>query len=79
MPRSLAFCFMKIDDNLGYLAADYGEQLPCHTKAAALRSSVTGRSIGSIFDEGLHEFLQRRIADTNDLAARIERDYRFYE
>ena len=77
MPRSLAFCFMKIDDNLGYLATDYDQELPCHGLAAALRASVTGRSISSIFDEGLHEFLQQRIADTNALAARIERDYRF--
>ena len=79
MPRSLAFCFMKIDDNLGYLATDYGEELPCHDMAAKLRASVSGRSITSIFDEGLHEFLQQRIADTNDLASRIERDYRFTE
>ena len=77
MPRSLAFCFMKIDDNLGYLAADYDTRLPCHDLSERLLASVTNRSIASIFDEGLHEFLQRRIADTNLLAQQIESDYRF--
>ena len=77
MPRSLAFCFMKIDDNLGYLATDYDTRLPCHDLSERLRASVTNRSIASIFDEGLHEFLQRRIADTNLLAQQIEADYRF--
>lgn len=79
MPRSLAFCFMKLDDNLGYLATDYGERHPCHDLAARLRASVSDRSIGSIFEEGLHEFLDGCIADTNRLAQQIELDYRFNE
>ncbi|NNC80837.1 MAG: alpha-E domain-containing protein [Acidimicrobiales bacterium] len=79
MPRSLAFCFMKIDDNLGYLANDYGTHLACHDLAAELRLCVSGRDIGSIFEEGLHEFLRSRIADTNRLAQQIEIDYRFNE
>jgi uncharacterized alpha-E superfamily protein len=79
MPRSLAFCFTKIDDNLGYLEADYGERRPCHDLSARILTSVSNRTIGSIFDEGLHEFLQRRIADTSALARQIEADYRFNE
>ncbi len=79
MPRSLAFCFMKLDDNLGYLATDYGQRHRCHDLVASLRGSVSDRTIGSIFEQGLHEFLDACIADTNRLAQQIEHDYRFNE
>jgi uncharacterized alpha-E superfamily protein len=77
MPRSLAFCFSKVEDNLGYLAQTYGERHESNELAAALRARVNDRSINSIFDEGLHEFLQGTIARTNQLAQQIEADYRF--
>ncbi|MEM7092234.1 MAG: alpha-E domain-containing protein [Actinomycetota bacterium] len=79
MPRSLAFCFTKIDDNLGYLHRSYGEFLESHELAERLRSKVTERTVTSIFDEGLHEFLQDVIAATSGLAHQIEVDYRFNE
>ena len=79
MPRSLAFCFMKLNANLNYLAADYGVRHQCHEMADELCASVTDRDIGSIFDEGLHEFLRGSIEDTNALASQIELDYRFTE
>ncbi len=79
MPRSLAFCYRKIDDNLGYLAADYGTRHLCHDSSAALVARVEGRGIESIFDEGLHEFLDRCIGATNELGRQIEHDYRFNE
>ncbi|NNE74641.1 MAG: alpha-E domain-containing protein [Acidimicrobiales bacterium] len=78
MPRSLSFCFMKIMDNLGYLATDYGVDHDCHRQAAELYDTVADRSISSIFDAGLHEFLSQRITDTSRLATQIETDYRFY-
>lgn len=79
MPRSLAFCFTKVDGNLDYLARHYGERMQSHELAARLRGCVENRAISSIFDDGLHEFLQRCIADTSTLAAQIESDYRFYD
>lgn len=79
MPRSLAFCFMKLDDNLSYLETDYGERHRCQELAAGLRASVSDRAIGSIFEEGLHEFLDGCITETNRLARQIELDYRFNE
>ena len=77
MPRSLAFCYRKIDDNLGYLAADYGRQHHCHELSHDLRLRLSGRPIGSIFDDGLHEFLIGCIQATVRLGQAIERDYRF--
>ncbi len=79
MPRSLAFCYFELDANLGYLAEDYGVEHKCHGLARDLLGLVDGRSIDSIFDEGLHEFLSRCIASTNALGSQIELDYRFNE
>jgi uncharacterized alpha-E superfamily protein len=79
MPRSLAYSFNKIQQNLTYLARDYNTEHLCQTRAAQLQASVSNRTISSIFEEGLHEFLGQRIADTGALAAQIESDYRFYE
>mgnify|MGYP001816081659 FL=1 len=77
MPRSLAFCYRKIDDNLGYLAADYGQHHHCHELSHNLRLRLSGRPIASIFDDGLHEFLRDCIQANNRLGQAIERDYRF--
>jgi len=77
MPRSLAFCYAKIMDNLGYLAADYGEELECQGQAARVRSRLDGCTVGSILESGLHEFLGDFIRDNNLLGELIERDYRF--
>lgn len=77
MPRSLVFCYSKIDDNLGHLAAQYGHHHRCHELSHDLKLRLTGRGIESIFDDGLHEFLNGCIAATNRLGHAIERDYRF--
>lgn len=77
MPRSLAFCYRKIDDNLGHLASEYGEHHRSHELSHDLRLRLTGRSIESIFDAGLHEFLGDCIRSTNRLGQSIEHDFRF--
>ena len=77
MPRSLAFCYAKINSNLGYLAMEYGERQPSHDLAGILQKRVVDRTIGDIFDEGLHEFLAGCLTDTDALAKQIELDYRF--
>jgi uncharacterized alpha-E superfamily protein len=79
MPRALAFCFSKIDDNLQFLAAGESGRKKCHALAEELRDSVRDRTIASVFEEGLHEFLSGRIRATNELARQIEIDYRFSE
>jgi uncharacterized alpha-E superfamily protein len=78
MPRSLAFCYNKIVDNLGYLAREYDVRLPCHDTADEAHSRIAMTTIEHIFDSGLHEFLEDFIARNNALGLQIEQDFRFY-
>ncbi|MDX8354505.1 alpha-E domain-containing protein [Cognatiyoonia sp. IB215182] len=77
MPRSLAFCAGKIADNLTYLAKQYEDEKQSVTLANGLQQRLRDRSIDTIFDEGLHEFLTTVINDTAQLGLQIEDDYRF--
>jgi uncharacterized alpha-E superfamily protein len=77
MPRSLAYCYSKIRDNLEYIAFQYDDRRPSHDVAAKLIGSINGREIENIFDSGLHEFLRSAIGEIATLAHQIEIDYRF--
>ncbi len=79
MPRSLAFCAEKVADNLGYLAADYGERLMVHDMADRLSDGALDISIDQIIESGLHEYIQDFLAATAAIGAQTEIDYRFYE
>ncbi len=78
MPRSLAFCYSKIVDNLTYLAKTYGVRESSFDQAERVFSRLTNRSIEDIVEDGLHEFIQEFIRDNNVLGRQIEKDYRFY-
>lgn len=78
MPRSLAFCYSKINDNLGYLESDYGDRHACHDTADAVCSRIRASTVDLIFDGGLHEFLQDFLRFNTMLGQQIEQDYRFY-
>ncbi len=77
LPRSLAFCYEKIVDNLGYLARDYGMTHSSHDLADKLNQRFRDQSIQAIFDIGLHEFLVAFLRDNAALGNQIEQDYRF--
>lgn len=77
MPRSLAFCSAEVVDNLDHLVDDYGIRPPCHEQCLAIHQQLKDRSIESIFDSGLHEFIVEFIRDNAALASQIEQDYRF--
>ncbi|MBD0864811.1 MAG: alpha-E domain-containing protein [Rhodobacteraceae bacterium] len=79
LPRSLAFCYDKIADNLGYLADDYGERLACHQMVEQICQRFNTTTINQIFDYGLHEFVTECLADSRALGRQIEIDYRFFE
>lgn len=76
-PRSLAFCTKHLVSNLGYLAKDYGEFMPCYDLAEKLRTKLKSHDISAIFELGLHEFIGDFIRDNNAIGAQIEQDYRF--
>lgn len=77
MPRSLAFCYAKIVDNLDYLAEDYETRHICHALADLQIARLKNNTIDSVFDVGLHEFIEEFIFKNNALGAQIEKDYRF--
>ncbi|MCO6384092.1 alpha-E domain-containing protein [Oceanicola sp. 502str15] len=79
MPRSLYFCAKKLQDNLSYLAHDYGTTATSHDLAVQLGKRLKEHSIDEIFDTGLHEFIQEIIVALGDLSRQIEVDFRFYE
>ncbi|WP_147178879.1 alpha-E domain-containing protein [Ciceribacter naphthalenivorans] len=78
MPRSLAYSYDKIASNLGYIAKDYGERLAAHDTADDMRTTLQSTTIGTIMDQGLHEFLDSFIARNNRLGQEITEGYRFY-
>jgi uncharacterized alpha-E superfamily protein len=71
------FCTRKIDENLQWLASDYGETHESHHKAMKMRETIGSLSIERIFEIGLHEFLQDYMLENQALASQIESDYRF--
>ncbi|HEY9079605.1 alpha-E domain-containing protein [Magnetovibrio sp.] len=78
LPRSLAFCYAKIVDNLTYLKDDYGLHLPSYDHSNAIYRRLKDTPIDTIFDTGLHEFIVDFIRDNTQLGNQIEQDYRFY-
>ncbi len=78
MPRSLYFCVSKMQGNMGYLAREYGCDLPGNELVGTLRDQLQGTDIDAIFETGLHEFIVEFLRDNGRLAAQIEQDFRFY-
>jgi uncharacterized alpha-E superfamily protein len=76
-PRSLSFCSRMLEENLNFLAKDYGARLPCHDLIDAQRDRLRQHNIASIFDEGLHQFITNFLRDNNAIGQQIEQDYRF--
>lgn len=76
-PRSLTFCSRLIEDNLNYLAKDYGHRAPALDLIEAQRDRLRSYTISQIFDLGLHEFISTFIRDNNAIGLQIEQDYRF--
>ncbi|EAQ06263.1 MULTISPECIES: alpha-E domain-containing protein [Yoonia] len=77
MPRSLSHCAAQLVNNLGHLAKDYGEAMPSHALADRMNARLKDRDIGSIFDEGLHEFVGSILRENAAIGMQIEIDYRF--
>lgn len=78
LPRSLAFCYGKIVQNLADLEEDYDLRTPCHDQATAIYRRLRDNPIEAIFETGLHEFIVEFIRGNAALGNQIEQDYRFY-
>lgn len=78
-PRSLAFCYNKLQSNLAHLAREYGEETAAHEVLRSADNDLQRLTIEAIFDQGLHQFIGQFIIRNTRLAQQIQRDYRFTE
>lgn len=76
-PRSLAFCYVALRENLVDLARLHGAEGQVHVLMRGASQQLTGRTIDEIFDRGLHEFLVEFIHRNQTLASAIAEQYRF--
>ncbi|MEM8917956.1 MAG: alpha-E domain-containing protein [Pseudomonadota bacterium] len=79
MPRSLAYCAQQTDASLVFLQEEYDAEHESCRLARSLHNRLRTGDISTIFEEGLHEFIEDFLARNNTLASQIERDYRFRE
>ncbi len=79
LPRSLAFCYRKIQRNLQHIADDYGQLAPCNGLVNGICQKFDNTSIDLIFDYGLHEFITDFLIESQSLGRQIEVDFRFSE
>ncbi|MCY4304419.1 MAG: alpha-E domain-containing protein [Aestuariivita sp.] len=77
MPRSLAFCTSKLRDNLGYLTSTLNEVPPSYSQVECIKKNCLMSGIESIFEFGLHEYLQHFIMLLGNLSRQIEIDFQF--
>lgn len=78
MPRSLAYCFKEIDENLQQLHEEYCTRQPAHEKAEEVCTWMRSHTVEDIFQHGLHEFLGDFSLKTTELSSEIEKNFRFY-
>ena len=74
-PRSLATCTAGLLNHLGRVAKAYGRETEAQDKARTLAAGIETATVEAIFDEGLHEFLTRYIAEAATLANAIHETY----
>ena len=76
-PRSLAFCYAAMRENLAAMARLHGHEGLAHELMRQADQELTGRTIDEIFDDGLHQFLLGFIVRNRDVASAIADQYRF--
>lgn len=77
MPRSLRACYDELMTSLNDLSAYYGQRHACHTTVASTRDTLMEGDIKTIFQSGLHEFVEEFISRNNRLGADISAAYHF--
>jgi uncharacterized alpha-E superfamily protein len=77
MPRSLISCYESIVRNLDNLARAHGRQGGSQRHARGVYGKLEKLNMESVFQGGLHEFVQSFITENNRLAALISEQYLF--
>jgi uncharacterized alpha-E superfamily protein len=75
MPRSLANCYEILVRHLDLVAEAYGRRGPSQRVASNTLARLTTTRIGSVFEQGLHEFVTEFIVDNNRLGSAITEQY----
>lgn len=76
-PRSLAFCYQALRENLDALARLHGTEGPAQALRGRADQLLESKTIEEIFDRGLHEFLGQFIRSNQAVANAIAEQYRF--
>ncbi|MET0361695.1 MAG: alpha-E domain-containing protein [Sphingobium sp.] len=76
-PRSVLYCYDQMSYRLGRLAQWHGQRRECHDSVETMVSGLAAKTSGDIFRHGLHETVQRTLADSNRLGMEIAEAYHF--
>ena len=76
-PRSLAFCYASIRENLAELAKLHGSEVEAHALMREADQRLFKQDIDAIFDLGLHQFILDFLATNRRISDAIAVDYRF--
>ncbi len=79
MPRSLAFCYDKLNENLNVIGRLHNDQNICQEHSCRILKMLDSHDATSIFTTGLHEFLTNFIDENINLGTKISEQYRFYQ
>jgi uncharacterized alpha-E superfamily protein len=77
MPRSLRFCYSRLEDTISGLSAHYGERRPSADLIAQTHDLLRKARLDAIFQQGLHEFLTAFVARNGRLTEALSADYNF--
>jgi uncharacterized alpha-E superfamily protein len=77
MPRSLISCYESVVRNLDHLAKTHGRQGQAQRHARAVYAKMEVMTMESVFQGGLHEFIEEFTVDNNRLGALVSEQYLF--
>lgn len=77
MPRSIAHCYASINESMRGLANYYGNDTQCQQMTEDAAFALNAMDIDTIIRNGLHEFLQERIAWSGEFAQCLANEYNF--
>jgi uncharacterized alpha-E superfamily protein len=77
MPRSLISCYESVVRYLDRLATSHGRQGPAQRNARSTFARLGNLSMESVFQSGLHEFIQEFIVENSRLGTLISEQYLF--
>jgi uncharacterized alpha-E superfamily protein len=75
LPRSLASCYENLVRNLDQIGVAYGRQGPAQRHARGIRNRLERSDMDTIFQHGLHEFIEEFIGDNARLGDIISKQY----